>query len=73
MYVESLIHRDLLHKKFNLRLFPDGFFVPHGYLSDDEGDEDCGMTDEAKNKRLEQRKQQVTWSAFFTVLFLRGV
>ncbi|XP_063680457.1 chromatin assembly factor 1 subunit A-B-like [Bolinopsis microptera] len=36
----------------------DGFFVPHGYLSDDEGDEDCGMTDEAKNKRLEQRKQQ---------------
>ena len=39
--------------------FSDGFFVPHGYLSDDEGDEDCGMTDEAKKKRLEQRKKQV--------------
>ena len=37
----------------------DGFFVPHGYLSDDEGDEDCEMTDEAKKKRLERRKKQV--------------
>ena len=37
----------------------DGFFVPHGYLSDDEGDEDCdGISEEAKKKRLEMRRQQ---------------
>ena len=41
-------------------LSSDGFFVPHGYLSDDEGDEDCtDMTEEAKQKRIDRRREQV--------------